>query len=552
MLKNMKKCILLVRVSTDRQDFTEQEKQLYELAKRDGYDDNSIIIIAEKESAIKLTEEERNGLNKMKQAIDDNNDINCVYAWEVSRIARRKKVLFSVLEYLTDRKIQLIIKEPYLQLLKTDGTINEASETIFTLYAQMSESEMRNKAVRFKRTKDNNRAQGRYTGGYIQFGYKVNELTKQFEVNEDEAAVVREVFDMYASGHHSTLSIAQEMKARGIFQGFMNSIKVRVSKMLVTKSYTGAPTSENKRQPSATDGNVYPPIISEELYNKVQDLLKASVKNPKKVHRSSELYLAKGLLRCSCGQLMEVRRDNRLYRCPQFECKGKGYFNANVIDTAIIWEAQRYYGQILKRKTSDFKADVEAERQVLKQKINQNKKEAVEIEAKIDKLQDDYYTASSTLTESRFKSLMAKLLMQKDENKKQANNYMAEAERIDKKSKLINTDYYDSIISSLYNFKENSIEIKNIIDEIIKGVTVVKADGNQYKIEIEINDNFNDGRKFTLYYDRKQKHLYEDDNSGFEIPIFDIHNKKELSEEELEKRRLYYRNSNYKRRNKTA
>lgn len=548
----MKKYILLVRVSTDRQDFTEQENQLYELAKRDGYDDNSIIIIAEKESAIKLSEEERNGLNKMKQAIDDNSDINCVYAWEVSRIARRKKVLFSVLEYLTDRKIQLIIKEPYLQLLKTDGTINEASETIFTLYAQMSESEMRNKAVRFKRTKDTNRAHGRYTGGFVQFGYKVNEATKQFEVNEDEAAVVREIFDMYASGHHSTLSIAKEMKARGIFQGFVSAIKCRISKMLVTKSYTGAPTSENKRQPSATDGNVYPPIISEELYNKVQDLLKANVKNPKKVNRSSELYIAKGLLRCSCGQLMEVRRDNRLYRCPHYECKGKGYFNANVVDTAIIWEAQRYYGQILKRKTSDFKADVEAEKQVLTQKINQNKKEAIEIEAKIDKLQDDYYTASSTLSESRFKSLMAKLLMQKDENKKQANSYMAEAERIEKKSKLINTDYYDSIISSLYNFKENSIEIKNIIDEIIKGVTVVKDDGNKYKIEIEINDNFNDGRKFTLYYVRNKKHLYERGSKGFEIPIFEIHTKKELSEEELEKRRLYYRNSNYKRRNKTA
>lgn len=529
----MKKCILLVRVSTDRQDFTEQEKQLYELAKRDGYDDNSIIIIAEKESAIKLTEEERNGLNKMKQAIDDNSDINCVYAWEVSRIARRKKVLFSVLEYLTDRKIQLIIKEPYLQLLKTDGSINEASETIFTLYAQMSESEMRNKAVRFKRTKDTNRAHGRYTGGFVQFGYKVNNETKQFEINEDEAAVVREIFDMYASGHHSTLSIAREMKARGVFQGFVSAIKCRISKMLVTKSYTGAPTSENKRQPSATDGNVYPPIISEELYNKVQELLKANVKNPKKVNRSSELYIAKGLLRCSCGQLMEVRRDNRLYRCPHYECKGKGYFNANVIDTAIIWEAQRYYGQILKRKTSDFKADVEAEKQVLTQKINQNKKEAIEIEAKIDKLQDDYYTASSTLSESRFKSLMAKLLMQRDENKKQANNYMAEAERIDKKSKLINTDYYDSIISSLYSFKENAVEIKNIIDEIIKGVTVVKDSGNKYKIDIEINDNFNDGRSFTLYYDRKSKHLYEDGNKGFEIPIFPIHVEGELSDEEF-------------------
>lgn len=548
----MKKCILLVRVSTERQDFSEQERQLLEMAKRDGYDDNSILIIAEKESAIKLTEEERNGLNKMKQAIEDDNDINCVYAWEVSRIARKKKVLFSILEYLTERKIQLIIKEPYLQLLKTDGTINEASETIFTLYAQMSESEMRNKAVRFKRTKDNNRAQGRYTGGYIQFGYKVNEVTKQFEVNEDEAAVVREIFNMYASGQHSTLTIAKEMKARGVFQGFINSVKCRVSKILVTKSYTGTPSKENRRQVAETDGNIYPAIISDELFNQVQDLLKSNVKLPKKAKRDTEVYLGVGLLRCSCGHLMQVKRAEHLYRCPSYDCKGAGYFNANVIDSAIVWEAQRYYGQILKRKTGNFKEEIEVERQVLAQKINQNKKEAIEINNKIDKLQDDYYTASTMLTESRFKSLLSKLLSQKEENQKQAKDYMAEAERIENKAKLINNDYYDSIISSLYNFRENSIEIKAIINEIIKGVTAVKTDRNTYKIEIEINDNFiyNKISKFTLYYDRDDKHLYERGNKGFEIPIFEIHKPKELTEDEIEKKRQYYRNSNYKKRNK--
>ena len=53
------KAILLVRVSTQKQDFDEQEKQLYNLAVADGFAEHSIIPICEKESGIKLKEDER-------------------------------------------------------------------------------------------------------------------------------------------------------------------------------------------------------------------------------------------------------------------------------------------------------------------------------------------------------------------------------------------------------------------------------------------------------------------------------------------------------------
>ncbi|MBR3977383.1 MAG: recombinase family protein [Bacteroidaceae bacterium] len=69
------------------------------------------------ESGIKLSEEERAGLNRMKELVETG-EYDCVFAWEISRIARRKKILFSILEYLTERKIQLIIKEPHRQVSK--------------------------------------------------------------------------------------------------------------------------------------------------------------------------------------------------------------------------------------------------------------------------------------------------------------------------------------------------------------------------------------------------------------------------------------------------
>lgn len=88
--KGMKKAILLVRVSTEKQNFDEQEKQLYDLAISDGFNDDNIIIIAEKESGIKLSEDERKGLNRLKEEIAKGG-VSTVYVWEVSRIGRKKK-----------------------------------------------------------------------------------------------------------------------------------------------------------------------------------------------------------------------------------------------------------------------------------------------------------------------------------------------------------------------------------------------------------------------------------------------------------------------------
>lgn len=90
MSKGKGKCILLVRVSTQRQDFDEQERQLYELAIADGYKDTEIIPICEKESGIKLKEDERKGLNRLKEEVTKGG-VTCVYAWEVSRIGRKRR-----------------------------------------------------------------------------------------------------------------------------------------------------------------------------------------------------------------------------------------------------------------------------------------------------------------------------------------------------------------------------------------------------------------------------------------------------------------------------
>ena len=63
-------CILLVRVSTEKQSYDAQMKELHETALKAGYAEKDIVPVAEKESGIKLSEEERAGLNKMKELIE--------------------------------------------------------------------------------------------------------------------------------------------------------------------------------------------------------------------------------------------------------------------------------------------------------------------------------------------------------------------------------------------------------------------------------------------------------------------------------------------------
>ena len=63
------KSIILSRVSTDSQDIKQQTDKVLAEVKKDGFSDDDIIIIEDKESGVLLSEEERNGLNKLKQYV---------------------------------------------------------------------------------------------------------------------------------------------------------------------------------------------------------------------------------------------------------------------------------------------------------------------------------------------------------------------------------------------------------------------------------------------------------------------------------------------------
>jgi DNA invertase Pin-like site-specific DNA recombinase len=357
------KAILLVRVSTEAQDFTEQEREIYQMALNDGYSKEDIIPICEKESGIKLEEEERAGLNRMKELIEEGN-VDCVYCWEVSRIARRKKINFSVLEYLTRKKVQLIIKNPAITLFNRDGSINEGAEVVFTLFSQMAESEMRTKKERFKRSKDARRKQSYYTGGFILFGYTVD-AEKRFIPKKDEAEFVQLIFNTYLTGKYSYRSLAKEFKELGLFASKVS--EQFISSTLTNKAYAGLPSSVDNKMNLKTDGNIYPALVTVDMIEKCKEISKKNIIEPKKKY--STYYFGKNILRCPCcGKVMTANKARNFYHCTK--CGSGMTVNINVVDSAL-WDCALplYYNKV-KNSDNTQKQHLQAQIALLIDKID--------------------------------------------------------------------------------------------------------------------------------------------------------------------------------------
>lgn len=364
-----KKCILFVRISTELQHFDEQEQELFQMALNDGYLRNNIIPIAEIESGRKLKEEERKGLNKMKQYIEEDSNIDCVYLWEISRLARKQKVLMSIRDYLIERKINVKIKTPMCTLLNPDGSINDGADILFSIYSQMSEAEMRTKIARFKRTKKANAHKMKYSGGKVLFGYKLDE-NKYYQINEEQAEIIRLMYDLYTSKNIGAVQLRKELEERGYsIKGYL------IHKILSNTAYIGYhnyPNGNNRK---------YPPIITEEIFNKAQRKKEENKTNCDK--SKNNIWLCAKLIKCTeCNTSMMANGGARVYRCKSHayhhfykkNCSNNLTINIQVMD-GIAWHyASSYYvSDTLTDKEKQIK-DYETQIKILKQKINAGEK----------------------------------------------------------------------------------------------------------------------------------------------------------------------------------
>ena len=376
-----KKAILLVRVSTNAQDYDEQERELQQMAVRDGFAPEDIIHIAEKESGAKLTEEQRKGLNRMKEVIATE-DVGAVYAWEISRIARRKKILFNILDLLQVRKIQLVIKEPSIRMLDANGNVDYAAETIFTLFAQMAESEMRTKVARFRRTKKEMALQAKWIGGFKpKFGYTIDE-NRNYIINEPEAEVIRLAFRLYTTTDMGYIRLSREMATYG-----HKIVPERLTAIITDPAYMGE-SPEKVCQRKRGDVQLHrrwPIIIDPETWHKAERKRKAGDQS----NKSSRYMFGAHLVVCKeCGRHFVAYSSSGTYQCVGHniyrDCKSRSCILINALDS-ILWDDAK----------QDYINDLVADREG---KVREYEQQIADLHAKIAAAQKTVDTVTERLS----------------------------------------------------------------------------------------------------------------------------------------------------------
>ena len=250
-----RKAVIVSRVSTDIQSYEPQTQDLKTWAKDNGYE-----VVKEfetKESGF-LRYDLKEGWNNVTDFFDKHPDCRILLCTEISRLSRRKAILGIIQEYLEKHTIQLIIKDINFRLFNDDGVVEPGNDMIFSLYASMAQSEMRQKKERFRRAREDYGFHGYAIGGKELFGYtrcyteeKISGRHRSYYIiNKSEAEEIKRIYRWYIYGIEGNpqQTSVRAITLRCIEEGMSRYLhsKRNVNKCLKEQAYIGVKKTHNR------------------------------------------------------------------------------------------------------------------------------------------------------------------------------------------------------------------------------------------------------------------------------------------------------------------
>lgn len=154
------KVVIYSRVSTQTQDNKRQIEELKAFSNKHGYE--VLSVFQEKVSGAKKNEE-RKALMDMIKFINDN-EVEKVLCWELSRLGRSTVEVLKTIEILTENKISLFIKNFNLETLDENGNKNPLSNLLVEILSSINTLERTQTRQRIKSGYDHFRANGGKVG----------------------------------------------------------------------------------------------------------------------------------------------------------------------------------------------------------------------------------------------------------------------------------------------------------------------------------------------------------------------------------------------------
>lgn len=370
----MSNAAIYLRVSTADQDYERQRIELEALAKSRG--DNVKYVFEEKKSAV-LSMDTREELTKMRQLTKD--DVDIIYLWDITRLSRRSIDFINLVYEFANKGICLYFKDKNIITLDEDGNINAMASIYLYMLGIFAQMDAENLKAKMKSGKEKSLLDGNSYTSNAPFGYYLD--NKKLCIKEDEAELVRMMYDLYIDG--KTLNeIALQINSKNIATKtggkWTNQI---IRNMIINPVYKGKPEYRNykkvngKLQVDKVRTFDAPAIIDAGKWDLAQE---QRIKNTTYADKSrNRKALLRGVLVCGiCGKpynVAEAGNKATFYKCSdkrssvntRIGCKNSG-ITAGHIDY-IIWElVKNVY------KQNRFTEQFEAAKQANKDKMDSN------------------------------------------------------------------------------------------------------------------------------------------------------------------------------------
>lgn len=387
----------LLRVSSNQQDLESQKNDIRKAAEKMGYTIPDKFYFGEKISGdrpqfIKELDNEGNetgslvrvedseSLSNLKEACQNpktREQIEMIFIWEMSRLSRRKASLFTHLEFFN------ILKKPIhfihhkittlnLDTLEVDKT-TDSHISFLSVHIEQEHSEITARMQRGKQYAFEYDPH-RYVGGRMVYGYKVVQRGNKsyIEIHEDEAEIVKFIFDKYVNDKWSFTKIADFLNSRRIPSPLGKLWEdSNVGRLLHRKNYIG------ERKYGKWQGTV-PAIISRELFDKVENIIEDKREIYGKRTRKF-IYPLKPLIKCgTCGNKLQgiTCASRKLYYDEHVNINN---YRADAIVWDVLQKTENFEWYIINQKSNKkgLEKEIEEKQELFssnRKNINQREK----------------------------------------------------------------------------------------------------------------------------------------------------------------------------------
>lgn len=399
---------------------------------------------------------------------------------DVSRFARNTVDLLQSVRELKSYGVQV-------DFLNNGEVMEGGSEFILTILGAMAQQESANMSKRVKFGKDITAQKGRVPN--LVFGYdKMPNERYTLKINEEEAKIVKEIFESYVYKGIGTTKIAWDLNDRGIRTKKTKSkwVQTSIVRMLKNPIYTGRVTNKKSEVTDFITGTrkdlpeeewivVERPemrIISDELFNRAQEILEQRSNEFKlKSKREKTEYVFSTLIYCKhCGY--SFRRIKRKYKedGPEYirwVCSGRNSMGVNhcpnttVIDEEELLSAIKTYLKSIISNKKNFMKSVEKEFEKITKLRETNERSEQSLLQEIEKV---------TVKKQKYMEMFQNEVINIQELKQYTNPLNEDIARLERELKLITSEIKEKDVLE----KELTKTIKTV-DDILNNQTITNA-----------------------------------------------------------------------------